>query len=301
MKRFALLVILVLTSGCTHFQHQVALKLQPTSSPVQGYQLDISEISNDPKWQIFNDKLDSISSKLDKICSNGGRLENNDYVGIANELQQTTLPEQWPYIATVKDKDDKTLQIKIVGASAPDVASDAETEEQRLEQKYRKLLEGSLMLLADIDLKGTLKSFYLNQKQKNMVSMLFGLPGKPVSLSDNWHPSMNLIELGNGFIVDQPKRLNNARIIKLEPQNNGDEFAHIVYVSYEGLEGKHELKPGPEEPSFPFTLNANYLAYGVFSVKHGYWVRFVGVLKIDGSGQAPIHSTKIHTLKPILD
>ncbi len=301
MKRLAILTILMLTSGCAHLQHPVALKLQPTSSAVQGYQLDISEISNNPKWQNFDNKLDSINSKLDKVSSNDGRLEQEDYVGIANELQQTTLPEQWPYIATISNKDDTTLQIKVVGASAPDEASEPETEEQRLQQKYRKLLEGSLMLLADVDLNGTLKSFYLNQKQKNMVSMLFGLPGKPVLLSDSWQPDINLIELGNGFIVDQPKRLNNARIIKLEPQNDGDEFAHIVYVAYEGLEGKHQLKPGAEDPSFPFSLNASYLAYGVFSVKQGYWVRFVGALKIDGSGQAPIHSTKIHTLKPILE
>jgi hypothetical protein len=301
MKWITLLTTLIFLSGCAHLQHSVTLKLQPTSNPVQGYQLNISAVSNDPKWQETNKRVDSISNKLDKISSDGGSLKRDDYFAIANELKQIPLPEQWPYIATVKEKNNTTLQIKVIGAPAPEVTVEPETEEQRLEQRITKLLEDSLMLLADIDLEGNLKSFYLNQKQKNMVSMLFGLPSKPVSLTDSWHPNVNLIDLGNGYIVDQPKRLNSAKIIKFEHQEDGDELAHIVYVVHEGLDGKYELKPGPHEPSFPFTLNASYLGYGVFSVKHGYWVKFVGILNIDGSGQVPIQLKKQHVLKPIFD
>jgi hypothetical protein len=301
VKKIVLLTFLIFLTGCAHLPQPVTLKLQPTLSHVRGYQLNISEVSNDPKWQETNKRLDSIRSKFDKISSESNGLKQNDYLGIANELKQITLPQQWPYIATIKDKNNTTLQVKVIGAPAPEVAIEPETEEQRLALKYQKLLEGSIMLLADINSTGTLKSYYLNQKQRNMVSILFGLPNKAVSLSESWHPNINFIELGNGYIVDQPKHINNAQIINLEPQDDGDVLAHIVYVVYEGLDGKYELKPGPDEPSFPFTLKASYLAYGVFSVKYGYWLRYTGVVNFDGSGQIPVHSTKLHALKPITE
>jgi hypothetical protein len=299
MIHLRILLLSILLSGCVFHEKTVRLQWQPSADSIKGYQVNIGDIAPHADWIQANGELEAIRKNLGQPSSNGCDLTESDHSAIIDVLEKTKRPDQWPFLATLSDNENSTLQVKMVGAPMSSDEVTPKNDEERMEQRYRKAIEGSLQLLADIQPDGTPQSFYLTKKQQNVVSMLFGLPDSPISVGDQWHLPIYMIELGNGFIVDQAKRLNNACLIKLEPQNDGDELAHIVYTLYESVEGYYELKPIPNITPPPFGLRATYLAYGVFSVKKGNWLRYAGILEFKGSGQVPINMAKLHLINPV--
>jgi hypothetical protein len=296
-----LFLLSFLLSSCAYQNNSINLKWQPTTGSIKGYRVNISDIGGFDEWIQANKQLEDIRNKISQTTSSDCGLKETDYNTIVDILEKPQEPDHWPFLANLTGNDNSTLQLKMFGAPLAAKDSIAKSDEEIMELKYRKAIEGSLQLLSDIQPNGRSQSFYLTKKQQNIVSMLFGLPDSPISAGYSWQLPVYMIELGNGFIVNQAKRNNKACLLRTESLQDGEILAHIIYTFYESVEGYYELKPNPNVQPPPYELRATYLAYGVFSVNRGNWMNYAGILEFKGSGQLPIHTSRFHLMKPFKD
>ena len=98
-----------------------------------------------------------------------------------------------------------------------------------------KQMSGGTMLHGEISEEGIIKSFYLANKQKNLVALFFQLPGRPVKVGDEWPLDIQLLSTDQGFICDSSYRKNVVRVVNIS-NSDGE---HIVTLNYDIIEYVH--------------------------------------------------------------
>ena len=155
--------------------------------------------------------------------------------------------------------------------------------------KYKETLEMMNQMMTGVMLRGaiyedgTIESFYTKPEQKNLMAILFELPGKPVKVGDTWSLSISLLSMDQNFVCDSSYRKNQVTLISIE--NKGGE--HIVNLGYD----VSEYISG----SFLKTKTSMKMMYqGVagFSLEKGRWVMYDGIMSISSIGIMSSQSTK---------
>lgn len=127
---------------------------------------------------------------------------------------------------------------------------------------------------------GALHSFWLNNGQRNLISMFFELPSKKVKKGDVWRLKyLNFIQYGNIFYCNKSVKKNEVKLMDLI-KRNGETIAIIKYDIYEYVEGNIDVF-GNLSPS---KTEVKYNAVGEFSVDNGRWISYKGLLSISNEG-----------------
>jgi len=215
---------------------------------------------------------------------------------VVDELNTVPLPEDMPLIATVKTKNSSVLEVKVVAAPPKLLLTEPQSEQASSEYKIRQAQAGSIQLLADMNPSGNLLSFYRNQKQRNLVSLFFQLPYKPVNVGDSWNIPVHLIDLGNNYVVEIAQQFSRALLLSKTINSQGDTVAKILYIVNENVKGNFQFKADADPNAKPFSLEASYIGYGELVVDKGYWKRHIGQMSYVGTGNVPINVKKLHAL-----
>jgi len=198
---------------------------------------------------------------------------------IAN-IKSIEIPESPPLITSLtKSKDHITVRV----VNAPQkYSTPAKTDEEKTKRDIMEKTAGMTQLLGDINIHGDVESFFLQQRQKNVMSIFFKLPDSPVKIGESWSIPVNFIELSNGFVATKAERINKVTLYKISNDANKETLAGIFYNISETVEGYFESFFSKEK--VPTSVTISFLGYGDFSINKGIWKKFSGMLTTDGTG-----------------
>ena len=129
-------------------------------------------------------------------------------------------------------------------------------------------------------------SFYYEQNKKNLISLFFELPQKPVKIGDEWNIDVDIISLDQHFKADSLSKKNTVRLKDIV-ERNGNKIAIIEYDLNEFVTGnleKNKSKSSKQnEASEKPYLKATHKIIGEFSINKGYWISYDGYRETKGN------------------
>lgn len=142
------------------------------------------------------------------------------------------------------------------------------------------MVKSGTQLKGSIYNNGSLHSFWLNNAQRNLMSLFYELPIKEIEKGDVWSlKNLNYIQYGNIFFCDKAEKKNEVKLTDLVDRN-GEKIAIIEYDIYEFADGNIDFF-GNRTPS---NMKIRYNAKGEFSIDKGKWILYKGFLSIEING-----------------
>jgi ABC-type uncharacterized transport system permease subunit len=151
--------------------------------------------------------------------------------------------------------------------------------------KMMQAMNQGVMLRGSVYTTGGIHSFWVKSDQKNLISLFFELPTKPVQVGDTWVLDINLITNDQNFDCDTSYKLNKVKLTDLR-KVNGETIAVLKYDIVEYVKGIFNTpsfmgnKGNQTETMMKFT----HQAIGEFSVDKGRWVTYDGIMTLEASG-----------------
>lgn len=236
------------------------------------YKTDMSDI--DSSEFSFNTFPDFFSD------STGGSSKAQDFF---KQLAQSINNKN--YITTLSNKGNGVVDI--VMTAQPKTGSDNEnndtvnSEESKVDELLRMMqkMSGGAILRGSVYAKGGIHSFWVISKQKNLISLFFELPKKPVRVGDSWELDVNLISNDQNFICDSSHKHNKVTLSEIK-KINGENIAVIKYDIAEYVKGTFTAFGTPSGTMMHFT----HVAIAEFSIDRGRWISYSGIMNLDATG-----------------
>jgi hypothetical protein len=150
---------------------------------------------------------------------------------------------------------------------------------------FMNSFKNNIVLRGRISKSGEVISNYYKNAQKNLISILFELPNKPVRIGESWSLNNNLIQMDQNFIADSINSSNKIYIEKIIEQN-GEKIAIIKYNIYEYVDGNFNNPFGSTfgmKNNEHIFMKTTYSATGHFSLTKGKWIIYEGIMEIDSN------------------
>lgn len=206
------------------------------------------------------------------------------------------MPKDYSMVTVLKGEAKDTISIRMIMEDF-DPPAQAEGLSGDTYQKLIDQMKGSVQLRGDITPSGSIRTFYLESKQKNLLSLFFELPQAPVRIGDSWELHVNLLSMGHGFICDAARRINRVTLVSLEPTDTEDQIATMEYTLFESAKGRFVL-PGFDEDK-PAGMSFSFIGRGRFSLRQGVWESFVGLMEIKGTGMMKVDTQQVFAMQPM--
>jgi hypothetical protein len=177
--------------------------------------------------------------------------------------------------------------------SPNDNISPANRIESDLLKNIQSMTKG-ILLRGSVYETGGIQSFWVNNSQRNLISLLFELPSKPVQIGDTWQLDINLIAIDQNFICDSSYKENKVTMIDLK-KVNGDNIATIKFNITEFVKGKYysSKTSGFAAAMTKITLQA----IAEFSIAKGRWISYDGIMALESTGAIKANKKTKFTLK----
>ncbi len=221
---------------------------------------------------VLNNISDSIPIKKDSLSKNLNELDGNEIFKKVLEASkkvklETRLFQSQKFVDIIDIEMSRTPIENIKGDST------------EIKDVFPIMTEG-IQLKGSIFEDGSIHSFWLNNSQRNLISLYFELPKKPVKIGDKWTlKDLNYIQYGNIFICDEAEKRHEVTLLDIKEQD-GDKIAVIEYDIYEYVLGKIDFMGSV----IPSRMEVMYKAKTEFSVNRGKWISYNGFLSIDSEG-----------------
>jgi hypothetical protein len=145
--------------------------------------------------------------------------------------------------------------------------------------EYKNIFSGT-QLKGTIYKDGSLHSFWLNNAQRNLISLFYELPIKEIKKGDVWGlKHLNYVQYNNVFYCNNAKKKNEVTLVDVI-KRNGETIALIEYDIYEFVEGNLDLFGNKTRSN----MKMEYKAKGEFSIEKGKWISYTGFLSIETIG-----------------
>jgi len=196
---------------------------------------------------------------------------------LAQEMtQEMVFPSQSSMFTVLRALPDENISVKMI---VEQISADGGAMADAM-----KAMEGTVQLRGRITPAGRIASWWLEQKQKNLLALFTELPTKTVRVGDTWSLQTSLVEVGHGFVCDESDYSNQVRLAALEKAGD-DKVAVIDYSLAESVVGKFVMPIGPQAGrAQPFSMSMIFVGRGEFLVGKGSWRKFAGRMEIKGSG-----------------
>jgi len=230
------------------------------------------------RWKVEDNesikyKTTMLPIKIDqRFALNGFDVLNNEQLQqqIKTDLNSFLTPEDSLITTLTKNKMSKGFRVRTTRLSSEDTNRQPESTSQVLND-----WAGPIELLGDLDDRGNVESFYLSQKQRNILVQMFSIPLAKVKTGDSWTLPTNLIEIGHNFVPTLAQRKTKVTFDSKEYNKNGDLIAKLFYVMAESVNGQFE--DPYSDKIYPSKFQYTYLAYADFNVSKGRWEKHTGV------------------------
>ncbi len=146
---------------------------------------------------------------------------------------------------------------------------------------------------------GVLTSTYIIDRQQDMLTFFFGLPGKPVQVGDVWRSDLECLEINSSqFVVANHAGFNEVTFTGISRTLQGETVAVLDYKIAESMDGEQTIPFLMTEPTSA-SLKCDIVGRGQFLIEQGRWKELAasGTLQITGIVTATI--TQDLTLLPL--
>jgi hypothetical protein len=154
-----------------------------------------------------------------------------------------------------------------------------------------------VVLLGYFDKHGNSSSFYLYQKQKNLLNLFFDVPDIPVNKDTTWERDIYITQIGQSFVPQLEKRKNINRLIDTSKNAEGDVLAHIGGINHEEVSGNYEF--ASSDSLMPVSIKSTHYFYGVFNVTQGYWEYNTTVAYMDEQDSGLFGGVTVYAIKKV--
>lgn len=143
-------------------------------------------------------------------------------------------------------------------------------------------MNGGVMLRGSVYANGGIHSFWVKGDQKNLIALLFELPGKPVKTGDKWSLDVSLISMDQNFKCDSSYRKNEVTLVELRQTQDGQ----VAVLSYDIEEFAKGEFGGPmvSKGKAATMMNISYRGLAEFSLDRGRWITYDGIMSINFTG-----------------
>jgi hypothetical protein len=146
---------------------------------------------------------------------------------------------------------------------------------------------------------GGIHSFWVKSNQKNLISIFFELPTKPVKIGDTWKLDINLISNDQNFDCDSSYKFNEVKLIDIKKVNN-ENIAVVKYNIVEYVKGVFYTpsRSNNQGEKIETTMKFTHQAIAEFSIEKGRWISYDGLMTLVSSGiMTANQKTKLTLLK----
>ncbi len=244
------------------------------------------------KWKIPQGDTLIYSTVMEQIDTSifstafGGESEDDDALKIQQMMKELNKSISGTKFAVRLFKSSQEhIEIEMFTSSQelPIALPDSLGEAKEMLKEFQKMMKG-IMLRGSINEDGTIHSFWVKREQKNLIAMLFELPGRPIEIGDSWSLSTNLIGNDQNFVCDSSFYKNEVKFIDLKTID-GDTLAVFKYDLLEYVDGIFNMpnmfgKGGAK----PTMMTFGFKGIAEFSLNKGKWHSFEAVMAGEASG-----------------
>jgi hypothetical protein len=153
---------------------------------------------------------------------------------------------------------------------------DSDVARVRMYQKSSdSTLSETSLLMGTVFLNGGIESYFIDRNQISMLTAIFELPKKEVSVGEKWNVEFASIQTSGPFSCDKAERIREATLESVE-----EDIATISYRLYENAQGNFIIGPDKKPSSF----KADFDGLGKFSISKGRWISYQMRGTIDMTG-----------------
>lgn len=207
---------------------------------------------------------------------------------VKDKLHQLEFPDDWNMVTILDEIENGHIKSTSYYQNwqSPFKDLNANDDGEGLAQ-FTELMNTVPQLEGELDSRGSLQSFFLPQRQKNMFALMHQLPEHPVKVGDTWNINFYCIELGGGFSADAADRVNLVQLADVVTDDAGDHIAIIEYMLTEKVSGTmvNPMAGGQAAAKrAPSEMSCSYIGKHEFYIDKGYWKRVTGEMMIHSKG-----------------
>jgi hypothetical protein len=200
----------------------------------------------------------------------------------ANLLGNLSLPQVSSLISILEPNARGNINVRMVVGEMTPAENQSENAMNQTFSEMMQEMEGTVQLRGELTSDGAIASFYLEQRQRNLLAMFFELPTQPVQVGDTWEIDVNCVSMGSGFVADKASRINQVELTELSTTTDGKPLAVIDYMIAEAVDGAFH-SPLSEEP-LASSMSCSFVGRGYFLIEEGRWQQFLGEFAIESTG-----------------
>lgn len=217
---------------------------------------------------------DSVNPKKDSVKGNFNDFFNNDFFKeMKSKLNKINDSTELVTYLTKSSNFEKVIDIEMVRENLIEIDSIDK-------ENIYSIMKSGTQLKGSIYENGSLHSFWLNNAQRNLISLFFELPSKEIKKGDVWKLEyLNYIQFGNIFHCDYTEKKNEVKLLDII-EEDGKKIALIEYDIYEFADGEIDFF----ENKTPTNMKIKYNAISKFSINEGKWISYKGFLSTESNG-----------------
>jgi len=275
----------------------------------------------DLQWKVSAGDTLSYLTVMDELDSSKFSMDFNlnRFLGdtsISRGTMQETLKNlqevysQWQYVSTLTQKSPELVEVLMNAEKKPspeeeEGESDDEEpseKEKAMKEQVQKMMEKNLALRGTLYNNGEIHSFWMKSKQKNLLSLFFELPEKPVKIGESWTLNIDFIAFDQHFLYDSAYKRNEAKLVAIKKQGE-ETIAVIEYDAVEYVKGTFRVPDFFQSEGavkeVPTMMAFTYRGIAEFSLEKGRWVSYEAIAKMDSYGMIDANSQKKFALLPL--
>jgi len=239
------------------------------------YKTVMTEIGESSFEMDFGGLFDKIT---DSTNTDKDQFGKNFFNKLKNQYNNTNLVT----ILTNSSDFEDVISIEMVAEQKEKKEND-ETDE--IKRMMNSIMKGT-MLRGSIYKNGAIHSFWMKSNQKNLLSLFFELPNKPIKKGETWTlNNVNFIGNDQNFICRKAEKKNIVTLSDIK-EIDGQTIAVIDYDILEYVSGDFNSPAffGNEGANKTTTMKFIYKAKAEFSIDDGKWISYNGIMSLDASG-----------------
>lgn len=222
---------------------------------------------------LFKSFSDSTSKSISKAKEFFKQL-NNSFKGV-------------DLVATLSNKGNGIIDVVLVANPNKDNQLKADTSDSKQKEliKMMQTMTQGVMLRGSVYESGAIHSFWTKSNQKNLISIMFELPTRPVQVGDTWDLDINLISNDNNFECDSAYKVNKVTLEEIK-KVKGETIAVLKYDIAEYVKGVFTTPSytGIDREPTPTMMKITHQAIAEFSIDKGRWISYDGIMSLVATG-----------------
>ena len=204
-------------------------------------------------------------------------------------------------VTTLSNKGSGIIDIAVVANLNKNTQLSLDTLDEVKKEMITRLqtMNQGVVLRGSVYQKGGIHSFWVKSNQKNLISVFFELPTKPVKIGDTWELDINLISNDQNFNCDSSYKVNEVKLTDIKKVNN-ENIAVVKYNIVEYVKGVFyaPARSNNQGEKIETTMMFMHQAIAEFSIEKGRWISYDGLMTLVSSGVITANQkTKLTLLK----